>query len=177
MPSIPVASQCAAFSPSGLLAPYEAYTRLYDGIAGVLARDHPELRLHALSLAQTNTMTVPPTAPTGTGSPPRFTSAPSGLAAVFDDAWFTHFFNRSNHAPGAPLPTYVTYHFYAFPGHDTDDAAGRKWGPHALWPVDGKKQPAHLPVSQWPVHLFKQAARFVARAEHVLFPSRRILCF
>eukprot|EP00937_MAST-01D_sp_MAST-1D-sp2_P007533 g7533.t1 len=149
-----VAAHCAAFSPGGgVLAPYAAYTRLYDGIAGVLARDHPELRLHALSLAQTNSLTVSP-------------ATPGALAAVYDDRWFSYFFNRTNHETGAPPPSYVTYHFYAFPGHDSDDAAGAMWGPDARWPVQHSK-PVALPVSQWPVHLFKQAARFVARAEHV----------
>jgi hypothetical protein len=134
---------CAAFS--GNVPAYEEYTRIYDGIAAVLTRDHPELQLHAVSLAQSGGL------------------AQDNLAAVYDDHWFSYFFNATNHAPGAKPPAFVTYHFYAFPGHDT----GSEWGNSSRWPVDSKGRAVQLPMDQWPVHLFKQAVRFVKRAEHV----------
>lgn len=63
----------------------------------------------------------------------------------------------------------MTYHFYAFPGRDTTPVWGG--GTDSLWPVDrskkGRAVPVQLPVGEWPVHLFKMAARFTERAAHV----------
>ena len=52
-------------------------------------QDHPELKISALCLAQ--------------GAPVK--------TDVFDDVWFTYFFNESNHKAGIPTPDFVTYHF------------------------------------------------------------------
>eukprot|EP00929_Paragymnodinium_shiwhaense_P034939 TRINITY_DN18959_c0_g1_i1.p1 TRINITY_DN18959_c0_g1~~TRINITY_DN18959_c0_g1_i1.p1 ORF type:complete len:495 (+),score=39.92 TRINITY_DN18959_c0_g1_i1:86-1570(+) len=97
----------------------EGYTRLYDGIVAILQRDHPEIQLHALSLSQ-----VSPTS-----------------QLVYDDSWFTYFFNGSNHLPGVRPPDYVTYHFYAFLNSDREE--------------------------DWSRNLFAQAANFIDRAQHV----------
>ena len=71
----------------------------------------------------------------------------------YDDDWFTYFFNSSNHKAGIKPPSYVTYHFYAIPG-DLPDIDP--------WPTLNTD-----PVSLWPIHLFRQAAQFVQRAEHI----------
>eukprot|EP00747_Dinoflagellata_sp_TGD_P115601 gnl/TRDRNA2_/TRDRNA2_172196_c0_seq16.p1 gnl/TRDRNA2_/TRDRNA2_172196_c0~~gnl/TRDRNA2_/TRDRNA2_172196_c0_seq16.p1 ORF type:complete len:589 (+),score=46.55 gnl/TRDRNA2_/TRDRNA2_172196_c0_seq16:73-1839(+) len=77
-----------------LLPPWAAYTRLYDGIAGVLRRDHPELKLHALSLASINA------------------------------DWTTYFFDEANHVAGTPIPSYVTYHSYVIPSTNLGNESG-----------------------------------------------------
>eukprot|EP01052_Picozoa_sp_SAG31_P027035 SAG31_NODE_2497_length_5598_cov_3.904710_5_plen_452_part_00 len=99
----PSAPQCAPFSPGGggaMVPNYVRYTQLYDGIVSVLSRDHPELNITALCLAQ------------GGGKD----SQGSNEAMIYDDDWFTYFFNASNHKLGIKPPAYVTYHFYAIPG-------------------------------------------------------------
>eukprot|EP00747_Dinoflagellata_sp_TGD_P115612 gnl/TRDRNA2_/TRDRNA2_172196_c0_seq6.p1 gnl/TRDRNA2_/TRDRNA2_172196_c0~~gnl/TRDRNA2_/TRDRNA2_172196_c0_seq6.p1 ORF type:complete len:604 (+),score=51.14 gnl/TRDRNA2_/TRDRNA2_172196_c0_seq6:73-1884(+) len=102
-------------NPSGPKLPaYAAYTRIYDGIAGVLRRDHPELKLHALS-----------------------------LASIKDD-WLSYFFDKANHAPGAPIPDYVTYHFYATPGSVI--------------------LPNETGIGNWPNEFFGEAANFIPAA-------------
>ena len=72
---------------------------------------------------------------------------------IFDDNWFTYFFNESNHKAGIKPPAFVTYHFYAIPG------SFPKYDP---WPL-GK----NTPMGEWSPHLFKQAALFIKRAQHV----------
>ena len=96
------AAQCASFSPGGgaMVPNFVRYTQLYDGIVSVLSRDHPELAITALCLAQ------------GGGKD----SQGANEAKIFDDDWFTYFFNASNHKPGIKPPAFVTYHFYAIPG-------------------------------------------------------------
>jgi hypothetical protein len=121
-------------SPDQTLEPYAYYTQLYDGIVSVLAKDHPELAISALCLAQGVRGTELKT-------------------AVYNDNWFSYFFNASNHKAGIAPPAYVTYHFYAIPSQFP------KYDP---WPAGG-----HTPVSEWSPHLFKQAALFIERAQHV----------
>ena len=95
----------------------------------MLSKDHPELAITALCVAQC------------CGD------------KLYDDDWFSFFFNSSNHKAGIKPPSYVTYHFYAIPG-DLPDIDP--------WPTLKTD-----PVSLWPIHLFRQAAQFVQRAEHI----------
>jgi hypothetical protein len=49
------AARCAPFSPGGrgsMVPGFVRYTQIYDGIVSVLAKDHPELEISALCLAQ-----------------------------------------------------------------------------------------------------------------------------
>ena len=114
---------------------YEYYTKVYDGIVSVLNKDHPQIAITALCLAQGGDKTA-------------------AGANIFADDWFNYFFNSSNHQAGIKPPDFVTYHFYAIPGSlpSVDP-----------WPSLSQK----TPVSQWPVHLFTQAAQFIKRAQHV----------
>eukprot|EP01047_Picozoa_sp_COSAG01_P071741 COSAG01_NODE_11216_length_1980_cov_1.772993_2_plen_397_part_00 len=98
-------------------SPWAVYTKVYDGIVRVLAKDHPELAISALCLAQ--------------GATPK--------ADVYTDKWFSYFFNASNHAPGIKPPAYVTYHFYAIPDSmpkldpwPPGDVPVAQWPPHLL---------------------------------------------
>ena len=98
----------------------------------MLQRDHPNLAIVGLCAAQRC----------------------DGCAAnVYDDRWFSYFFNASNHRPGISPPEYVTYHFYAIPG--------------GLSSIDPWPTLATDHVSAWPIHLFRQGAQFIKRAEHV----------
>eukprot|EP00747_Dinoflagellata_sp_TGD_P115597 gnl/TRDRNA2_/TRDRNA2_172196_c0_seq12.p1 gnl/TRDRNA2_/TRDRNA2_172196_c0~~gnl/TRDRNA2_/TRDRNA2_172196_c0_seq12.p1 ORF type:complete len:604 (+),score=49.55 gnl/TRDRNA2_/TRDRNA2_172196_c0_seq12:73-1884(+) len=111
-------------NPSGPKLPaYAAYTRIYDGIAGVLRRDHPELKLHALS-----------------------------LASIKDD-WLSYFFDKANHAPGAPIPDYVTYHFYSVP---STPLLANETG-----------------IGNWPWETFTQAAQFIGTAAQAYHSIRK----
>lgn len=122
-------NSCGHVTPRAAAVPwYVRYTEIYDSVVTVLNRDHPEIEITALCVAQDNSN-----------------------IDVYDDAWFTYFFNASNHKRGVAPPSYVTYHFYAIPG------SMQEVDPWPTYRTDA--------IGLWPKHLFTQAAHFISRAQ------------